>query len=46
MPTMPQHEDGETIEPSVSEPTVTAARLADAATPEPELEPEGQRSRA
>src|SRR5512136_1887719 len=46
IPTMPQQDEGETIEPSVSVPTATAARLAATATAEPELEPEGFRSRA
>src|SRR6185503_12910569 len=45
-PTRPQLLAGDTIEPSVSVPTVTAHRLAAAAAPEPELEPEGSRSRA
>src|SRR5258707_7324634 len=38
--------DGDTIDPSVSVPTAAAARFAAAATPEPELEPDGLRSRA
>ena len=46
MPTRPQLFEGETIEPSVSVPTATAQRFAAAAAPEPELEPEGLRSRA
>src|SRR5689334_19218371 len=46
MPTSPQLLDGETIEPSVSVPTATAHRLADAADPDPELDPEGLRSSA
>ena len=46
MPTIPQHVDGETIEPSVSVPIATAHKLADTATPEPELDPDGVRSRA
>src|SRR5256885_5901990 len=46
IPTMPQHVDGETIEPSVSVPIATAQRLAATATPEPELDPDGVRSRA
>ena len=45
MPASPFAPDGQTIEPSVSVPTVTVARSADAATPEPELEPHGFRSR-
>src|SRR2546428_6113536 len=35
---------GQTILPSVSDPNETAAKLADAAAPEPELEPQGLRS--
>src|SRR5436309_14033208 len=46
IPTMPQHVAGETIEPSVSVPIATAQRLAATATPEPELDPDGVRSRA
>src|SRR6266550_3303750 len=46
IPTMPQHVDGETIEPSVSVPIATAQRLAATPTPEPELDPDGVRSRA
>ena len=46
MPTMPQCDDGQTIEPSVSVPIAAAQRLAAAATPEPELEPHGLRSSA
>ena len=38
--------EGERIEPSVSVPTAMAARLAAIAAPEPELEPEGDRSSA
>src|SRR5687767_5939977 len=45
MPTTPFAPDGQTIEPSVSVPTATVARSAAAATPEPELEPHGFRSR-
>jgi hypothetical protein len=45
MPTTPQTEDGETIDPSVSVPTATAQRLAETATADPELEPDGLRSR-
>jgi hypothetical protein len=40
MPTSPLTEDGLTMEPSVSEPTAAAQRLAAVAAPEPELEPE------
>jgi hypothetical protein len=46
MPTMPLIEDGHMMEPPVSVPIVSAARLAEAATPEPELDPQGFRSRA
>jgi hypothetical protein len=45
-PTRPQIDAGETIEPSVSVPTATAARLAAIAAAEPELEPLGLRSSA
>src|SRR6188768_1816894 len=38
--------DGETIEPSVSVPIAAAARFAAVAAPEPELEPDGERSSA
>jgi hypothetical protein len=43
-PTMPLIALGQTIEPSVSVPTVTAAKLAAAATAEPELEPQAFRA--
>src|SRR5580692_11568525 len=46
IPTNPFAEDGQTTEPSVSEPTATAQRLAAVAAPEPELDPQGFRSRA
>src|SRR5256885_2008339 len=46
IPTVPKHGAGETIEPSVSVPIATAQRLAATATPEPELDPDGVRSRA
>src|SRR5580765_8943369 len=46
MPTSALTFDGETIDPSVSVPTATAARFAAIATPEPELEPDGLRSSA
>src|SRR6266705_3320301 len=45
-PTMPLNEAGERIAPSVSVPKATAHRLAATATAEPELEPDGLRSRA
>src|SRR6185503_1508842 len=44
MPTTPLLDDGLMIEPSVSVPRAAAARLAETATPEPELEPPGLRS--
>ena len=43
MPTSELTLDGDTIEPSVSVPTAAAARLAAAAAPEPELDPDGLR---
>ena len=46
MPTRPQLDDGQTIEPSVSVPIAAAQKLAAAATPEPELDPHGLRSSA
>src|SRR3954471_329072 len=45
-PTSPLLFDGDTMEPSVSVPTATAARLAAIAAPEPELDPDGLRSSA
>ena len=44
MPTMPFAEEGHTIDPSVSVPIATAHRLAETATPDPELDPHGLRS--
>src|ERR1700680_1107016 len=46
MPTRPLAEAGQTTEPSVSEPTATAQRLAAVAAPDPELDPQGLRSMA
>ena len=46
IPTRPQLFDGHTIDPSVSVPTVSVARLALAAAPEPALDPHGLRSSA
>ena len=46
MPTSELAFDGQTIEPSVSVPIAAAQRLAAAAAPEPELEPQGLRSSA
>jgi hypothetical protein len=46
MPTSPFAEDGQTIEPSVSVPIAAAHKFADAAAPDPELEPQGLRSSA
>src|SRR5437868_5080548 len=43
MPTTPLAFAGQTMLPSVSEPKETAAKLAEAAAPEPELEPQGLR---
>ena len=43
---MPHADDGQTIEPSVSDPMATAHRLAATAAPDPELEPHGLRSMA
>src|SRR6185436_17897385 len=45
IPTIPHCVAGETIEPSVSVPMATAHKFADTAAAEPELEPEGFRSR-
>ena len=45
MPAFAFAPEGQTIEPSVSVPTVATARSADVITPEPELEPQGLRSR-
>ena len=45
-PTNPLNEEGEVMEPSVSVPIATAQKFAEAAAPEPELEPEGLRSSA
>src|SRR6056297_119564 len=42
-PTIPFALDGQTIEPFVSVPIVRVLRFADAATPGPELEPQGFR---
>src|SRR5947209_20191190 len=46
MPTMPLYAEGARIEPSVSVPTATAHKFAATATADPELEPDGFRSRA
>ena len=46
IPTIPLLEEGHMMEPPVSVPTVSAQRLAEAAVPEPELDPHGLRSRA
>jgi hypothetical protein len=45
-PTRPHAADGERMEPSVSVPIPAAAKLAAIADPVPELDPEGERSRA
>src|SRR6478752_4931311 len=44
IPTRPFADDGQTTDPSVSVPTATAAKLAEVAAPEPELDPHGLRS--
>src|SRR5215469_6710335 len=44
MPTTPLAFAGQTMLPSVSVPRDTVAKLADAAAPEPELDPQGLRS--
>src|SRR5687767_8729746 len=45
IPTTPLFTAGQMIEPFVSVPTAAAARLAETATPEPELDPHGFWSR-
>src|ERR1041384_2007258 len=45
-PTSELAPDGQTIEPSVSVPTPTAAKFAEIAAPVPELDPQGLRSSA
>ena len=45
IPAIPLIDDGQTMEPSVSVPMAAAHKLAAAATPEPEEEPQGLRSR-
>ena len=44
IPTSPHADDGHTMDPSVSVPMPTAARLAEIDAPVPELEPQGFRS--
>src|SRR5262245_46731709 len=46
IPTTPLVEDGPTMDPSVSVPMVAVEKLAEAAAPDPELEPLGMRSSA
>src|SRR5689334_4225134 len=46
IPTSELAPEGQTIEPSVSEPAPTAAKFADIAAPVPELDPHALRSRA
>ena len=46
MPTIPFMVAGLTMEPEVSVPTATGQKPAETATPEPELDPPGVRSRA
>lgn len=41
MPTTELAAEGQSMEPSVSEPSVTAAMFAAAATPDPALDPHG-----
>ena len=43
MPTIPLAFDGHTIDPLVSVPMAKTVRLAETATPDPELEPQGFR---
>ena len=45
IPTMPLTEEGQTIEPLVSVPMASGVRPAETATAEPELEPQGFRSK-
>jgi hypothetical protein len=45
IPTIPLVWDGQTTEPSVSVPMAIAQRLADTATADPELDPQGFRLR-
>src|SRR6478735_719606 len=45
IPTIPQNEAGAIMEPSVSVPMATVQKLAATAAPEPELDPQGFRSR-
>src|SRR5579872_1795520 len=45
-PTHELQDAGDRMEPSVSVPMVSAARFAAAAAPDPELEPDGERSNA
>ena len=46
IPTIPLAVEGQTMDPSVSVPMAAEQRLAETATPEPELEPQGFRFRA
>src|SRR5208283_1791194 len=46
MPAMPFEDEGHTMEPSVSVPMAAAHKFADTPAPEPELDPQGFRSRA
>src|SRR6266511_1184881 len=45
IPTTPQTDDGHTMEPLVSVPSAAVTRSAETACAEPELEPQGLRSR-
>src|ERR1700754_783128 len=46
MPAIPHVDAGHTIAPSVSVPSAAAARFAETAAPDPELDPHGLRSSA
>src|SRR5206468_6968987 len=46
MPTTPLKLEGQTILPSVSEPSAATQRFAETAAPDPELDPQGFRSMA
>lgn len=46
IPTIPLLFAGQTMEPSVSVPIAITVRLAETATPDPELEPQGFRVRS
>jgi hypothetical protein len=46
IPTSADAADGDVTDPSVSVPTATAQQLAAVAAPDPELDPDGERSSA